>query len=74
MVASLEYRVQGSAVSGGEAEVQALGVRVPLDATWGTPPGDLPGTAQCGATTADRTSCSSTRPVPRPTANGSLLS
>lgn len=45
MDAPQEYAVHGQAVHGGEAEVQALGVRVLLDAGWGTPPGDLPGPA-----------------------------
>lgn len=45
MAAPLEYRVHGRAEHGGEAEVRAAGVHVPLDATWGAPPGELPGPA-----------------------------
>ena len=45
MAAPLEYHVHGHATHGGEAEVQAAGAQVPLDAGWGTPPGDLPGPA-----------------------------
>jgi uncharacterized OsmC-like protein len=45
MTSPMEYRVQGRAVHGGEAMVDALGVRVPLDAAWGTPSEELPGPA-----------------------------
>ncbi len=45
MAAPREYRVHGRAIHGGEAEVQVAGVRVPLDAAWGAPAGDLPGPA-----------------------------
>ena len=41
----LEYRVSAKAVRGGDAEVAAAQVVVPLDAGWATPPTGAPGPA-----------------------------